>query len=184
MTGTLTSNKAQRLAHIWQLFMDNPRGFTTAELARRCGVTQRTIQRDLLDLQEEPLRLPLLEEDGRYKVLQGARYSLPPIQFELDEAPALLESAWGIKYGDELEEVVLRFSPAVTRRVHESVWHPSQEIVDEPAGGCRLTVRVAHPDEMRPWIRGWGADCVVLAPAWLREEIAAEMRRAAEGYGV
>jgi len=38
--------------------------------------------------------------------------------------------------------------------------------------------------EMKLWIRGWGPDCEVLAPEWLREEIAEEMRRAAGVYEV
>ncbi len=41
----------------------------------------------------------------------------------------MLESSWGIMRGEEVE-VKLRFSPEVTRRVKESVWHPSQKIDD------------------------------------------------------
>jgi len=95
----------------------------------------------------------------------------------------LLESAWGIMYGQEVVEVRLRFSPQTARRVCESIWHPSQELAECGGGGCVLSVRVAHPLEMKPWIRGWGPDCEVLEPAWLRAEVAEEMRRAAEGYG-
>jgi len=324
MSGSLISNKAQRLTWLAGLLYAHPGGKTTRELARDCGVTQRTIQRDLEDLQDEPMRIPLVEEDHRWKVLPGAPYKLAPVQFELREAtalflaarllsryadesvpcinaglqklaiilppqigehvrrtveamrfkpanpcfdevfgvitlgwalrrkvriwhrsassdnthdyvlcpyfiepsnigyatyvighasyfervhtfkieriskaellkeifvlpadfdgPALLQSAWGVMYGAELQTVALRFSPAVARRVRESVWHPSQEVRDEPDGGCRLTVRVAEPVEMKPWIRGWGPDCEVLEPAWLREEVAEELRRAAERY--
>lgn len=325
MAGKLISRKAQRLVLITTRLCAHPQGLTTQELASRCGVSRRTIQRDLQDLQDEILRTPLIDdEEHRWRILEGAQLMLPPIQFELQEAtalflaarllsryadqslpcihagleklacilpppigdhvrrtvetmgykpanacfedvfatitrgwatrqkvriwhqsarsenvhdyllspyfiepssvgyatyvigyasysesvrtfkmeriqkaeltdetfevpddfdgPTMLESAWGVMYGKEVEEVVLRFSPAVARRVRESIWHPSQEIADEPDGGCRLTLRVAKPLEMQPWIRGWGADCVVLAPAWLREEIAREMRRAAEGY--
>ncbi len=95
---------------------------------------------------------------------------------------ALLRSAWGIMYGDELTEVRLRFTPQVVRRVAESIWHCSQELVACDDGACVLTVRVAHPLEMKPWIRGWGAAVEVLAPASLREEIAAEARETVERY--
>ena len=37
---------------------DKPR--TAAEMAEMCGVTVRTIHRDLLELQMEPLRVPLV----------------------------------------------------------------------------------------------------------------------------
>jgi hypothetical protein len=39
------------------------------------------------------------------------------------------------------------------------------------------------PVEIKPWIRAWGPDCVVLSPQGPRAEIAEEMKRAAEGYG-
>lgn len=258
MAETLVSKKAQRLNFIYNLLMSNPRGLTTQELARQCGVTQRTIQRDLMDLQDEPLRMPLVEDNHRWKVLPHSRYILPPVRFELTEAAALflaarllsryasdniheyllspyfiepsgvgyaiyvigyatffedvhtfkleriqhaeltnesfeipadfdalalLSTAWGVMYGDRTETVGLRFSPVVARRVQETVWHPTPEIVEEPDGGCRLTVHVAHPLEMQPWIRGWGPDCEVLAPAWLRQAVAEDMRRAAAVYG-
>ena len=83
----------------------------------------------------------------------------------------------------EETEVVLQFAPGVTRRVKESVWHPSQKLEPSDDGGCILRVRVAHPLEMKPFIRGWGPSCLVLSPQWLRQEIAEEMRQAAEMYG-
>ena len=71
----------------------------------------------------------------------------------------------------------------ITRRVNESQWHSTQEIEVTEDGGCILTVQIGQAWEMKPFIRGWGPDCEVLAPQWLREEIAEEMRRAAEVYG-
>ena len=79
-------------------------------------------------------------------------------------------------------EVRLRFSPDITWRVKESVWHPSQTLQNLPDGGCILTVNVSNPIEMKPWIRGWGPECEVLAPEGLRKEIAEEARRMAEVY--
>jgi len=320
----LTLNKASRLQKPTYLLYRHPRGLTTNELARQCGVTMRTIQRDLKDLEAEGIPVWGPDAGGRHGILSG--YYLPPIHFDLQEASALflaarllarysdehnptivhalaklagampeavgahiqhtvtaltyrpdnptfarvlativlgwatgrkvriwhqasgsehvheyrfspyflepsgvgyatyaigysdwfeavqtfklerivdaqlteetfevpegfngaelLRNAWGVMYGPpgEETEVVLRFSPAVARRVKESVWHPSQQLEEGKDGGCTLRVWVAHPVEMKPWIRSWGADCVVLAPGWLRVEIADELRRAAEGY--
>jgi predicted DNA-binding transcriptional regulator YafY len=81
----------------------------------------------------------------------------------------LLGSSWGVIWGEEVE-VRLRFSPRVTRRVKESVWHASQRIEDRPDGGCVMTLRVGSTLEMTPWIRGWGADVEVLEPASLRDQ--------------
>lgn len=94
----------------------------------------------------------------------------------------LLSSAWNVMYGDTLEKVVLRFSPAVAWRVRESVWHPSQVLAVLPDGGYRVTFTIAHPTEMKPWIRQRGGDVFVESPAWLRVAIATEMRRAAAQY--
>lgn len=122
-----------------------------------------------------------------FKVERICAARLTEETFELPEGfdgAALLQNAWGVMYGPagEEEEVVLRFGPDVTRRVHESVWHPSQRLEGCADGGCILTVHVAHPVEMKPWIRGWGPACEVLAPGWLRTEVAAEMSAAAERY--
>jgi predicted DNA-binding transcriptional regulator YafY len=94
-----------------------------------------------------------------------------------------LSSAWNVMYGDTLQRVSLRFSPDITWRVRESVWHPSQTLEELADGGCRVTFRVAYPREMRPWIRQWGQDVYVEEPDWLRHEIAADLRAAAEQYG-
>jgi len=318
-----TLNKAARLQKIVHLLYRNPHGLSTAELSRHCGVTMRTVQRDLKDL--EAAGIPVWEgDDGRYGVTQG--YYLPPVHFNLEEAGALylaarllasysdehnplvvhalaklagvlpetiaehihhtvralayrredrafaeiirtmvlgwatgrrvriwhqaagsenvheylfspyilepssvgyatyvigysswfedihtfkveriqaaqlteetfevpadfdgaqlLQNAWGVMYGPagEESEVVLRFSPATARRVEESVWHPSQKIEPCEDGGCLLRVWVAHPMEMKPFIRSWGPECEVLAPEWLRQEIADEMGRVARLY--
>lgn len=97
-----------------------------------------------------------------------------------------LHGAWGVNWGTGEEvEVRLQFSPGrVTERVKESEWHISQRIEDLPDGSCILSVRVGSTLEMKPFIRQWGADCVVLAPAQLRQELAEEMRRAAGNYAV
>jgi predicted DNA-binding transcriptional regulator YafY len=95
-----------------------------------------------------------------------------------------LHNAWGINWGSgETVEVRLQFPPGrVTQRVKESEWHISQQIEDLPGGGCIMSVQVGATLEMKPWIRQWGCDCEVLGPPDLREEIAEEMRRAAEVY--
>lgn len=317
-------HRSVRLGYLQRLFYRNPRGYRSSELARLCGVNQRTINRDLEDLCAEPFYLPLLCDEGwRWRLMEGHQFTLPPVRLSLQEAAALylaarlldqlsdepnpfvgrallalaealpaevgqqvqrvasaqlgeadptyarvfevitlgwatgrkvrirhrslhsqneheyilcpyliepspsgyaayvighasyfnavrtfklqriakaellnatfelpgdfssaaiLSRAWGIMYGEKTVEVALRFSPEAARRVKESRWHASQQIEECADGGCILRVQVAHTLEMKPWIRGWGPDCEVLAPQELREEIAMEMRRAAEAY--
>lgn len=106
------------------------------------------------------------------------RYTIPE-EFDLE---AHLATGWRIMAGDEQNEVILRFTAEIASRVHERQWHPSQTLERLPDGGCILRVRVAQPLEMQPWIRSWGAEVEVLAPDWLRAQIAAELRQAAAQY--
>lgn len=98
---------------------------------------------------------------------------------------ALLADAWGIWYSDnEPVEVALKFHPRVARRVQETRWHRSAEEKELPDGSLLWQARVAEPQEMLPWIRGWGADCEVLEPEGLRKALEREARRMARLYGV
>ena len=102
-----------------------------------------------------------------------------PDDFDLE---ARLATGWRIMAGDDVNEVRLRFLPDVLSQVSERQWHPSQTVEQIADGGCILTVHVAKPQEMKPWIRSWGAQVEVLAPGWLRADIAQEMRQAVELY--
>ncbi len=93
-----------------------------------------------------------------------------------------LSSAWGIMGGDERVQVKLRFSAQVAYRVRESDWPGVDTIDDLPDGGCVMTLTVSHTLEMKPWIRGWGADCEVLEPEDLRLVIAKDMIAAGKVY--
>jgi predicted DNA-binding transcriptional regulator YafY len=100
------------------------------------------------------------------------------------DGPALLSRAWGVMYGDEEPvKVRLRFSHWVTKRVKETLWHPSQQITDT-AEGCEWLAQIGDTLEIENWIRGWGSDCEVLAPQELREKMIKEARRLAHMYGV
>ena len=100
------------------------------------------------------------------------------------DGPGLLSRAWGVMYGDEEPvEVRLRFSHWVTKRVKETLWHPSQQITDT-AEGCEWTAQIGDTLEIENWIRGWGSDCEVLAPQELREKMVKEARRLAHVYGL
>jgi len=100
------------------------------------------------------------------------------------DGQALLKRAWGVMYGDEEpSEVRLRFTHWVTKRVKETLWHPSQKII-ETSDGCEWTAQIGDTLEIENWIRGWGSDCEVLAPQELREKMIKEARRLALMYGI
>ena len=111
--------------------------------------------------------------------LTAASYEIPP-DFDPRE---LLADAWGIWYTEaQPVEVVLRFHPRVAGRVRETRWHRSERVEEQPDGSVIWRARVAEPQEMLPWIRGWGADVEVLEPEDLRERMMGEARRLAEIY--
>jgi predicted DNA-binding transcriptional regulator YafY len=106
--------------------------------------------------------------------------------FEPDETiqpDDLLRHAWGVWYGSQLTEVVLRFDAGVAARVRETLWHPSQQLREQPDGSLLWSVRIAGTLELVSWIRGWGHEVEVLAPESLRREIADSLRHAAARYG-
>lgn len=96
-----------------------------------------------------------------------------------------LKNAWGIWYTEkEPEEVVLKFSQRVARRVLETSWHADERPPEVTADGSVIwRAKVDEWQEMVPWIRGWGADCEVLEPPELKEQMMGEARRLARVYG-
>lgn len=97
----------------------------------------------------------------------------------------LLRTAWSIYFDESVVTVVLRFAPEVVKRVQETQWHPSQAMSwdDEKPHHLRVTFEVADTTDLLPWIRTWGANCEVLAPPELRDQMMGEARRLAYVYG-
>jgi CRISPR-associated endonuclease/helicase Cas3 len=98
----------------------------------------------------------------------------------------LLADAWGIWTSEEEPtEVALRFHPRVAGRVRETRWHSSERVEAEGVDGALIwRATIAEPQEMLPWIRGWGAEVEVLEPAGLRDQLVKEARRLARLYQI
>jgi CRISPR-associated endonuclease/helicase Cas3 len=113
--------------------------------------------------------------------LLDEKYTIPP-DFDPREQ---LKDAWGIWYTEDTPQVViLKFHPRVAARVKESRWHRSQKIEEQPDGSLLWQAAIAEPQEMLPWIRGWGADVEVLEPKGVREELMGETKRLILIYGI
>ncbi|NDJ54708.1 MAG: transcriptional regulator [Chloroflexi bacterium] len=113
-------------------------------------------------------------------VRQTTRFDRPSGQ----EITALLEETWGIWLGEGSEAtlVQLKFHNRQYDRLHESVWHPSQRITMLGDGFILWEGAISEPQEMLPWIRGWGADVEVLAPDDIRQQVASEAEATARLY--
>lgn len=122
-----------------------------------------------------------------YKLERIEQAMLTERSFEVEpdfDGPALLKRAWGVIYGDEeVLEVHLRFSHFVTKRLKETIWHPSQQIGDTP-DGCEWKAQIGDTLEIENWVRGWGEDCEVIAPQSLRQRMIDTAHRLARIYGV
>jgi CRISPR-associated endonuclease/helicase Cas3 len=136
----------------------------------------------LIGLREPPGKLRTFKIERIERVeLTHERYTLPP---DFDPR-SLLAEAWGIWYTEnEPVKVVLCFSRRVAHRVQETRWHRSEEVSEQPDGSLLWQAWVAEPQEMLPWIRGWGADAEVLEPESLRRLLSGEVERMMEIYKV
>lgn len=95
----------------------------------------------------------------------------------------LFSEAWGVVWHDTPPQMIeLRFFGDTARVVQEAFWHPSQRVVTQQDGTCRITFQVSEPREMVAWIRQWGAAVEVISPPELREAIAADALQLAERY--
>lgn len=121
-----------------------------------------------------------------FKVERILEASLTPEAFEPDpdwDPVTALRDGWDVIADQPVVPIAVRFGPAVARRVAETRWHPSQRLEWRDDGSLVWRGRVAGTHEVRVWILGWGADAEVLEPRSLRDEVAGELRRAAEAYG-
>lgn len=112
--------------------------------------------------------------------LMDETYEIPT---QFDRRP-YLESLGGIVSGPDEKKVrvVLAFPADVTPLVRERLWHGAQQIEILEDKRCTLSVEVAEPQDLLPWIRSWGSQMEVLEPTWLRAELMTEARRIAELY--
>ena len=76
----------------------------------------------------------------------------------------------------------IRFEKSVRTYIEERTWHPSQQIRPAPRGAIELEMQVGDTAELRSWILSFGGDARVEEPDSLRDEIAAELKRATGRY--
>lgn len=94
----------------------------------------------------------------------------------------MLQNAFGLFGGDDTIPVTLRFTPFRARWIREQHWHPHQVLTELPDGGLELTLPAADFREIKMKILQFGADCEVVAPEALREELRAEIAKLNQMY--
>jgi len=136
----------------------------------------------VIGLREPPgeIRTFKIERIRTIRILDES-YTIPD-SFDPSE---YLKDAWGIWTAESAPQTIrLRFSPRVAKRVQETLWHHTQQIMPQPDSSLIWQAQIADWREMLPWIRGWGADCEVLEPENLRKQMEQEIQKMANAYGV
>ena len=99
MSSERKKDRTARLLRVAQILYQYPQGVHPQRIAELCGVSRRTVYRDLVALQGE-LGYPVWQQDRRYGLDTGI--FLPPLKLNLLEAMALFLSARLVsRYSDE-----------------------------------------------------------------------------------
>lgn len=117
--------------------------------------------------------------------VHGCSFILPPRPFHLPPDWTLaghMIGSVGVLHG-KLEEVELRFSPAVAPWLQGRQWPFPYSLSEPDAGGCvTLTGTVAGLDEICREVLRWGRHVEALAPEALRQRVAVEAAAIAALY--
>jgi len=126
-------HKAQRLIHLI-MKVNERKKFTLQEMADECGVSRRTMMRDLMELSE--LGVPLYSEvgpNGGYRVLRDK--VLPPISFTESEALALffagqsLRNYKALPFNNEAEAALDKFLHYLSSELKQKIFHLRQRLL-------------------------------------------------------
>ncbi len=91
------------------------------------------------------------------------------------------QSAFGL-IAEEPFTVSVRFTPFSATYAAERTWSADQKIEHHEDGSITLTMTARSGAEVISWALGFGDTAEVLAPDWLRQEIAKKVHAMAESY--
>jgi proteasome accessory factor C len=132
---------------------------------------------DAWDEARNDLRSFSIDRILRATMLDEQAFDVP--DEELDEHFA---SAYGIFGGKADKIATLRFTKERARWVADERWHPQQEGMWLPDGRYELRIPYRSSRELVMDVMRHGPDVEVVAPAELRAEVEAQLRRALEQY--
>lgn len=117
------TDRTARLSYLEHLLYQYPDGLSVEEIADRCGVSKRTIYRDLHAL-ETVVKVPIWEEGARRGIVEG--YFLPPIKFSLSEAlnlflAARLMLSYTHRYDPNIASTFLKLNSIVPPPLREQI---------------------------------------------------------------
>ena len=78
--------------------------------------------------------------------------------------------------------VRIQFAPGAATYVAEREWSADQKITLHKNGGLTLALTARSPAEVISWVLGFGEDAEIISPAWLRDDLARQIRALAVRY--
>jgi predicted DNA-binding transcriptional regulator YafY len=132
--------KAARLNELQLLFWNAPQMIlTTAYLASRVGVAERTMRKYITELSASG-RLPVYREGRGWRLTEEARLEIPPVSFQLEEAAAVyLAGRLLLQHADEPNPAVRAALSKLAGVVPKELRTPIDRLAD----------RAPHGDEDR-----------------------------------
>ena len=134
------------------------------------------------DTDKDATRAFAFERMAELEASADERFELPA-DFAIGD---WLQGDFGIARAARTVKVLLEFEPRAAEGVRARRVHPSQKLGVAPDGRVRAQMSLPESPEVleraRSWLLGFGASVRVLEPPELVEEIAAELRRAADRY--
>jgi predicted DNA-binding transcriptional regulator YafY len=134
------------------------------------------------DVDRSEKRVFALHRMNDVEASEVERFELPP-EFALREC---LHGEFGVASSGRTMKLLVEFEPRVAEGVRARRVHPSQKLAVAADGRVRASMQVPESPEVlervRSWVLAFGAAARVLEPRELAEEIALELRRAAERY--
>lgn len=101
-------------------------------------------------------------------------FAPPPPDFDLS---AFASQSFGI-YQDEIEDVILRVTPAGAAEARGWRWHPTQTLEDQADGSVVVRFRASGMRELAWHLFTWGEQVTIVAPPRLKAAMAGELEAA------
>jgi predicted DNA-binding transcriptional regulator YafY len=134
------------------------------------------------DLARGAARPFAFERMSEVEASENDRFDLPH-EFTLAD---WLQGEFGVARAPRTLKFLVEFEPSAADAVRARRVHPSQKLAVAPDGRVRASIQVPESPEVlqrvRAWLLGFGAAARVLEPRALADELALELRRAADRY--
>jgi predicted DNA-binding transcriptional regulator YafY len=124
---------------------------------------------------DKPTRLALQRLRNVLVTQRGAAH-LPDVEEEHKGLFGVMEK--------EPFPVRIKFAPAAATYVAEREWSEDQKVTVHKDGSITLAMTARSPAEVISWVLSFADAAELLAPEWLREELARHVETLAGAYGV